>query len=272
MPAIRQVNVADVFTADPEIQGNSLSDREFHDRLIHYLTDANLRSSRPSSDFLDETQAKRAERFSRFLARRYYRDRLHRGFHYSANLLDSARAADVVDTPQFDPVFSGCVLGSLATAKVVGHLAFSSLRSLRKDEWWSELLEYEFAFFLQLATLEVSRAAGFAELGLSTIVREFQFRIPDILQHLKSWDAPVTDVRGSTVLLFSRTPHGKIYVVELAGTAAAVVRAVDGKHANAEIARAAGIDLEEAIRILAELSSINAVVSGDENTLKHSQT
>ena len=272
MATIRQLSVADVFTTDPEIQGRSLSDRELHDRLIHYLTDANLRSSGPSTDFLDETQAERAERFSRFLARRYYRDRLHRGFRYSPNLLESARATDVVDTPQFDPVLSGCVLGSLATAKAVGYLALSSLRSLRRDEWWSELLEYEFAFFLQLATLEVSRAAGSAQLGLSTIVREFQFRIPHILQHLKSWDTPVTDVRGSTVLLFSRTPHGKIYVVELAATAAAVVRAVDGKRANAEIAQAAGIDVEEAIRILAELSSINAVVPGDENTLKHSQT
>jgi len=273
MPAMKQMSAGDVFTADPENQNNSLSDRELQDRLIDYLTDANLRCSGPSPDFLNETQADRAQRFSRFLARRYYRDRLYRGFHYSKDVLKSESGpAEIVESPQFDAILAGCVLGSLVTAKAVGNLVLSVLRSLRSDEWWSELLEYEFAFFLQLATLEVPRAAGLSQLCPSTIVREFQFRIPDVLRHLKSGDTPVTDVRGSTVLLFSRTPHGKIYVVELDVTAAAVVRGVDGKRTNAEIAGAAGIALEEATRILAELSSINAIVSADGNPLNDSLT
>lgn len=263
MPAIREVTVADVFTADSEIQSNTLSDRELQDRVIRYLTDANLRSSKPSVDFLDETQVERAQRFSHFLARRYYRDRLHRGFRYSSNFLESTRAADVVDTLQFDAVLAGCVLGSLATAKAVGNLALSCLRVRRNDDWWSELLEYEFALFLQLATLEASRVPRFPQLSLSAVVREFQFRIPEILQRLKGGDVSATDMRGSTVLLFSRTPHGKIYVVELDPTAAAVVRAVDGKRMNAEIARIANVPFEEATRILSELIGINAVVSSD---------
>lgn len=263
MPEIRQVSVAHVFTADPEIQSNTLSDRELHDRLICYLTDANLRSSGPSIRLLDETQSERAQRFSRFLARRYYRDRLQRGFRYSANLLGSARAADIVDAPQFDAVLADCVLGSLTTAKAVGNLALACLQFQRNAEWWNELLEYELAFFLQLATLELPRAAKFPQLGPSAIVREFEFRIPEILLKLKSGEVSATNARGSTVLLFSRTPHGKIYVVELDEAAAAVVREVDGRRMNTEIARASDVPLEEATRILGELVGINVIVAPD---------
>ena len=58
------------------------SDRELQDAVITYLADAALR--RGASDLpLAPEQAQRAGRFARFLARRYYRDRLARSFRYS---------------------------------------------------------------------------------------------------------------------------------------------------------------------------------------------
>lgn len=240
----------------------SLGDRELHDRVITYLTDANLRSPDISTGFLDENEAERAQRFSRFLARRYYRDRLHRGFRCSTDLLQAASAAaNVVEMPEFDIILDGCILGSLATARAVGGLALSSLRSKRREEWWSELLEYEFAFFLQLATLEATRADSLPQRGRSTTIHEFQFQIPEVLTLLRRGDIPDTISRSPKTLLFSRTPHGKIYVVELDAVAAAVMHAVDGKHAVADIAATVGASLGETKRILSELIVINAVVS-----------
>ena len=243
------------------IPNPALTDRELHDRLITYLTDANLRSADTSIEFLDDTEAERAQRFSRFLARRYYRDRLHRAFHYSTNLVKASNvAADVVEIPEFDVILDGCVLGSLATAKAVGDLALSSLRSERTEEWWSEVLNYEFAFFLQLATLETTSAGTVPQRALSTVIHEFQFQIPEILARLRRGDIPDTNPRSTTTLLFSRTPHGRIYVVELDAAAAAVAQSVDGKRVVGEIAGTVGISLEETTRILAELLGINAIV------------
>src|SRR5690348_3270216 len=110
-------------------------DRSLQDRVIHYLTEANLRSENENPDFLDANEVERAKHFSHFLARRYYRDRLRRGFRYSTVLLGSDAAANLVDTPKFDPILHSCTLGSLATAKMVGELTILELREKSSDEW-----------------------------------------------------------------------------------------------------------------------------------------
>ena len=161
----------------------------------------------------------------------------------------------------FDSILQTCILGSLATARTVGDLVLSELRGRRSEEWWSELLEYEFAFFVQIATSEPTPISRFLQRGISTTTREFRFAIPEVLENLREGKTPTDTPRKPTTLLFSRTHHGRIYVVELDPTAIAVMEAVNGSRQVAEIAKSAGLPQEETNRVLADLIRISAVLS-----------
>lgn len=275
------------------------TDREVQDEIIRYLTDAGSRTSA----ILDTNQAEKAQRFSRFLARRYYRDRLHRGFRYSRKLLAAAdsqlpgivnseivetqhaaslpgmqeadpsapptgiaSADDIVDSPEFDAFLSRCQLGSLASARGVGDLVLSQLLRMKPPgPWWPELLQYEFAFFIQLATSEIETPSclAFPRLEKSTMVIEFSWKMPELLASLRSGVAQNDALRGRTVLLFSRTHHGKIYVVELDAAATALLKSANGERSVAEIASHAAIPAAQAQQILASLREIGAVLLPD---------
>jgi len=236
-------------------------DRDFQDEVIRYLTDSKLRSTDTNAKLLEDTEAGRAKRFSRFLARRYYRDRLHRGFRYSAALISPAQPPELVaESPEFDSILEGCTLGSLDTSREVGQLALARLLPLRVDEWWSDLLDYELAFFIQLATSEATLPTAAARRNQSSILREFQFRIPALLLRLRSGENFAGDLHGGVALLFSRTHHGKIYIVEADQSAIAVFRHTDGRKSTEEIASSCGISVEETRRMLFTLSDIGAVV------------
>ena len=131
---------------------NHLNDRELQDEIIRYLTEPAARAV-PTTALAPE-QAARAAHFARFLARRYYRDRLGRSFRYSAMLANGngPRAMDVVDAEEFNRVVSREAMGSLAAAQRIGTLAVEHLTGLRGEAWLSTLLDYEHAHFLQTAT------------------------------------------------------------------------------------------------------------------------
>lgn len=237
------------------------NDRDLHDDVIRYLSDAGLRSAQTSNELLDQEQTERAERFSHFLARRYYRDRLSRAFRYSSPLLDEGRIAEqVTDSPEFDLILERCVLGSLATSREVSDLAVSNLLSMRSEGWWSELLEYERAFFLQLATSEVTPARAFPQKTVSAVMRQFRVKVPELLARLKSGTHVGDELDGRATLLFSRTPHGKIYVVELDENTSAVFQSIDGNRSADEVAALFGTSPEEIHRILTTLSDIGSIV------------
>lgn len=247
-------------TADHE--RDSPHDRALQDQVIRYLTDAEIRSTETELEFLEENEAERAQRFSRFLARRYYRDRLQRGFRHSTHLVAPNHAPElVVDSPAFDSILESCVLGSLATSREVGRLTASQLLPLRQEEWWSELLEYELAFYIQLATSEAALPSAVPKRRPSAILLRFQFRIPELLKCLKAGEnATADDLHGAVMLLFSRTNHGKIYVVEIDESAITVFQAVDGNNTPEQIASSCGISADETRRILSTFSDIGTVV------------
>src|SRR5437868_4811335 len=121
------------------------SDRDLQDEVITYLADVRLRKQGAAIP-LSPDQAHRAEKFARFLARRYYRDRLIRSFRYSQLFAKQVgRTADeVVDGEKFDSLMNDCVLGSRAAAESVAELAVAHLRvSNARGPWWSDLLSYE---------------------------------------------------------------------------------------------------------------------------------
>ena len=238
-----------------------LTDRDVQDDVIRFLTDADLRVQASCGELFTQADSERAGRFSRFLARRYYRDRLYRGFRYSAALVpESHRADQIVDEPRFDSVLAECDLGSLGTAQAVGGMAVASLKPVRQDLWWRELLEYERAFFIQLAVSEPEARCAFPQKGRSTLVGAFSFRIPELLESLRSREASSESFQGKIALLFSRTPHGKIYVAELDRAMRSILESIDGASTVDDIAQSVGISPEEARHSLSRLAEFGAVV------------
>ncbi|HWC19205.1 MAG TPA: hypothetical protein VG498_19495 [Terriglobales bacterium] len=240
---------------------NTIPDRELHDRVITYLTDANLRSGMQATEFLDDSEVERADRFSRFLARRYYRDRLIRAFRYSALVAPECCAERVLDSPDFEAILATCVLGSLATSERVGGLALSYLLPAgREHSWWSELLEYERAFFRELATSEVRAPSDRPQKNIAASLRKFSVSMPELLEAVSSRQTLSGAFAGEVTLLFSRTPHGRIYVAEVDRATAAVFDAIDGCRTAQEVASSCRISAAENQRILATLSDIGSIV------------
>src|SRR5438552_3905419 len=198
---------------------NHLNDRELQDEIIRYLTEPAARAV-PMTALAPE-QAARAAHFARFLARRYYRDRLGRSFRYSAMLVNGNghRAMDVVETNEFNRTVSSEPMGSLAAAQQVGALAIRHLARAKDEAWWPALLEYERAHFLQTATSESAHRGQYPRRGVCAVCRQFDWHLPELLQRIKA-KQPMDDagnLHRPVTLLFSRTHRGRIFVMEVNG-------------------------------------------------------
>jgi hypothetical protein len=244
-------------------QLTTATDRELQDEIIRYLTDGNLRSVEQHSFPISKQELPRAERFSRFLARRYYRDRLIRAFRYSHSLSRQINrtAEDVVESASFDGFLQQCVMGSLESARRVAEIAKAHLNEApAPGPWWPELFEYEAAFFLQVATSEPESPSERPRRRASAILRDFGWRMPEILHLIRSRQAITEDLEAPVTLLFSRSEHGKIYVVEVDRKTSAMFSLADGIRSVEEIAATAAIPLPVTQQILGALREIGAVV------------
>ncbi|MBV9073546.1 MAG: hypothetical protein JOZ10_07950 [Acidobacteria bacterium] len=233
------------------------TDRDLQDEVIRYLSDGSLRNF--DIILLDPEEANRARRFSRFLARRYYRDRLSRGFRYVRMLIPKFSVEQLIDSPGFDSILGECVLGSFNTSSLVAEFAVSALRTAQPQPWWSELLEYERAFFLQLATSEFAPAAAFPRKQLSTVLHAFDIPISELLSRIRGKAELESISRGQSILLFSRTQHGTIYAAELDSLTANVFASVDGISTSREIAARCALSEAEVDRILQMLADIGSI-------------
>ena len=240
-------------------------DRDLQDKLITYLADASVRRQTSSDLPISPQQAQRANRFARFLARRYYRDRLVRSFRYSqvfaAQLHRSAE--EIVDGKPFDSFLNECVLGSFESAQRVGKMAVAHL-TISPDSapgpWWPDLLEYERCFFLQAATAENSRVTSTPFRGISALCCQFAWNLPDLLAKVKN-NQPITDdQRVPVTLLFSRTREGRIYVVEVDEPTKAIFQTTDGLRSAADIAGVTSLPETNVGEVLESLVRIGAVV------------
>jgi len=239
-----------------------MNDRAMQDELIRYLADAQQRAQGFGALSLAAAEAAKAEQFAHFLARRYYRDRLQRSFRYSQRLRGQTGrlAEEVADAPQFEVVLKECVLGSLETARRVGEMARAHLSGARHPgTWWAELLDYEYGYFLQAATSEPGAKAYWPARGVSAFCQQFWWALPEILERIKAGGAVGNDLRREVTLLFSRTPEGRIYVVEVESVVERVFRASDGVRTLEQIAQAAGVRAEDARQALETLAGIGAV-------------
>ena len=248
-----------------------MTDRELQDKIIRYVTDPQARRSGVLK--LSAQQAARAAQFSRFLARRYHRDRLGRSFRYSAMLTTERRATDVAEADDFEVLLSEGALGSFALARRVGQRAVDSLKTVTAAAewpWWNALLEYERAHFLQTATSELRAPGAASQRGVSAICIRFDWDMPSLLLQIKAKNPIDGNLRREATLLFSRTRAGKIYVMEVDAPTAALFGAVDGAREEHEIAQAANVDPAAARAILNSLIEIGAIVSATQKTASES--
>jgi len=242
---------------------SSKSDRDLQDEVIRYLADAGVRNKNSSGLPLSPEQAKRAEKFSRFLARRYYRDRLARSFRYSRLFAPAIgrTAEQVVDGESFQDFLNECVMGSLEAAQRVGQMAVSHLSDVQEPgAWWGDLLGYEQAFFLQAATAEAEPVSDIPRRRRSAACLVFRWNLPELLSQLKSARNIGKELKKDVLLLFSRTAGGKIYVVEIEEQADRVWRQIDGLRNMDQIASAVSLPLTSVQETLQALSQIGAVV------------
>jgi len=239
------------------------SDRDLQDAVITYLSDASLRRQQTSELPISAEQAARAHQFARFLARRYYRDRLVRSFRYSPLFRDviGRSAEHVVDTAAFDGFLDECVLGSLPSAKRLAEITREFLTtSNQPGTWWGDLLDYELAFFLQAATAENTPSAALPQKGCSALLRRFHWNLPDLLPKIPTREPIADDLQSAVDLLFSRTREGRIYAVQVEAATKVVFEETNGLRSADQIATAAHISTESCASILTSLAQIGAVI------------
>ncbi len=247
----------------PKYEPTVRTDRDLQDDLIRYLANARLRRKGPGKLPLPPPEAQKADRFARFLARRYYRDRLVRSFRYSRLFAKQIGrvAEEVVDGDLFDIFLDECVLGSLEASRRVGEMAVVHLTlPSPPGPWWLELLQYEQGFFLQAATAENGPVTYILRRGTSALCRPFHWNLPEILPRLKAGQPIAEDMKKDVVLLFSRTTSGRIYVVEVDKITEQVLHFTNGLRKVEQIAAAASLPVESVQTTLQGLSEIGAVV------------
>jgi hypothetical protein len=240
-----------------------MTDRALQDDIIRYLTDGTLRMVDQDSIPISKQELPRADRFSRFLARRYYRDRLIRAFRYSHSLAREVgrTAEDVVEKASFDRFLTQCVMGSFESAQCVAEMARAHLKlAPSPGAWWPELLEYQAAFFLQVAISEPQTPWERPRRHTSAILRDFGWRMPEVLHLIRNRQAITEALKGPATLLFSRTEHGRIYVAEVDRDTSAIFSLVDGVRSVEEVAATLALPLPVTEQIFASLREIGAVV------------
>ena len=238
-----------------------MDDRALQDELIRYLSDAQLRAAPPQSLKLTGDEAAKAQKFARFLARRYYRDRLIRSFRYSRlfSAQTGRRAEEICESETFEPFLGQCLLGSVDSARRAAEMAAAHLApGQRLFPWWSSLTEYESAHLLQTATTERAQPGQHYQRASSAICSRFDWALPEMLPRLRRGETVGEEFRRGVTLLFSRTHMGKIYVVELDGLTEAIFRATDGFRSVEQIAEAASVNRREAVDALNSLAEIGA--------------
>ena len=245
-----------------------MSDRALQDDVIRYLTDAGARAGGPTRMPILPAEAARAGRFANFLARHYYRDRLARSFQYSyAFREETGRSAEqAADSPEFDSFLGSCVLGSLDSAQRVGEIARNHMLAVEHPApWWNDLIDYEYAYFLQAATSELTPLSIFPAQGRSALIRQFDWAMPELLSRVRGAPSSASVIRSDDLhrqvtLLFSRNSEGRLFVVEVEDTVAAVLNVLNGSRDVGEIATLAGVTVEEVKQVISALANIGAVV------------
>ncbi len=250
-----------------------MSDRELHDTVITALADARFRRS-PEWIDRDLADGERVERFSRFLARHFYYERVVHFFKYSRALARETgrRAEDVLRGEAFEAVLPDVVLGSRETASDVARLVVQDQLGGHHASvpYFKDLLRYQEAMMVVEAgprdwrggtdatcSLEEGELAEVVE---GTMVLELDYDLPAVLPLLLGpWTEPPDAPRRRTSLVVARTPQARVSVVTANAALVRIVREADRPRSARELAERAGLDPSALESLLHDLAGIGAV-------------
>lgn len=248
-----------------------MTDRDLQDELIHALADAGFRAS-PAWLSRDLAAPERVERFARFLARNFYRNRVIHFFKYSRALagVTGRMPEAVISEPGFDALLTGMVLGGRETARSVADLVVVQQRGAPGSaavSYLEELLRYQAAMMVAEAGPRDWNGDGdrpppevaVAEVVDGTTVLELEHDLPQVLPELRR---PVNEVppaaRRPIRLLVARSRHGRVSVAEINEQTARTLHLADGTRSLAELLEASGGSKGDSVRELIDLGAIRA--------------
>lgn len=247
-----------------------MSDRALQDELIRALADAGYRRS---PEWRERALADdgAVERFARFLARNFYRNRVIHFFKYSRSLarVIGRLPEAAIDGEGFDAILPRAVLGSRDTAREVAALVAADQRTAPgagRVPYLDDLLRYQESMMVAEAgprdwagAENPGRAPTDAAAQVvegSTVVR-LDHDLPAILPTLLQRPGNVPEAQpGPVRLLVARSPHGRVSVVVLTDAMERALAGADGSRTLGELASEAGADA--VVRDLVDIGAIRA--------------
>jgi hypothetical protein len=195
-------------------------------------------------------------------AREFYRQQLGAAFRYSRHFAEPHHvfAERIVDTPECEAILRECAPGSLDCARRIGDKMLVLLDRAAAEPWWRDLLNYERAWFMQLATTLEGPPTNRPRRGVSATCINFGWNMPVLVKRLEAAQPVAGELRGAVTLVFARGTEGRVFVAEVSPEIERVFRAANGLRTADQIAVAAGVSGEDANKILKSLASIGAMV------------
>lgn len=245
-----------------------MRDREVQDLVIRALADSPFRHSPDWTD-LDLADAIPVDKFSKFLARHFYYERLVHFFKYSRALatLTKRSPLSILKTAEFDALLPTIVLGSRDSAERVADLARSHLRdgSAAGVSFLEDLLSYQ----REMMVLEAGPRFPTTNPEESTlgsyspgeyVQLDFEFDIPSLLpQILRASESTIDVPRKPTRLLIARSSGGRVTVLRHTPLIERILSKLDGSRDLSQLSAELGSssnEIEDLIRGLAEVGAV----------------
>jgi hypothetical protein len=268
------------------------SDRALQDALIRLLADAPFREAVAAATAgvelaglapehlaaLRSAQPERVRRFARFLARRYYFERIAHFHRYSHALARWTHRwpHEVLRSSGFEALLPTVVLGSRETAVEVAALLEAHLAAAPgAPPYAADLVRYENAQLVAESGPRTWRSgasspsltsASILTVNPRTTILELEWDLPQLLPRLRAFGAaahvpttPPEGVRRPVTLLVARSPRGRVTVLHAAPRLLAFLHALDGARPIALAARHAGLPADEALPLAVQLHALGAL-------------
>jgi len=263
-----------------------MNSRETQDVILRLLADAPFRSAALASSpeipaegkaALARVDAAGLDRFGRFLARHYYRERVVHFFKYARALATlTGRAPEgALKTPAFRALALEVVLGERGSAeRVVAFLREHLIRDAdairAKVPYWDDLVAYQAAFFLADALPSEQPATPFPARASTAAILELDWDLPAVLPLLLR---PFRDLpmprRQPTRLLFARSPVGEVTALRCTDALKELLDRLTGLADPSELAARMGIDHASFEKTLGRLEQLGAVVAREAFSSSH---
>ena len=221
-------------------------------------------------------------------ARAFYFEAMKQAFAGSTAMLANSahhrgrNAMDALDARSVKPFLAEAVLGKFESARSIGEQAMVRMwtvdpsGAVSPQEWWRNLLDYECALFLQLATDFIARPMSRPIRVPSAALRSYKWNVRAAIL-----DALHTDFKSSefaptvfapTViapkvlagteqrLLFSRNSANVVAVSELTASEATVFMAVNGKRTILEVAQECAVEEKMLRALLMQLAECGSIL------------